>query len=104
MSQPSPREYSDAPGWESPDIVSRLRNLGWEIVEVCTESRPYHAVADSRLFPGFRVHIHHPMDHVSGRRYHSFVPLRNGRGVNFLTPEKMHRDVERRSVGAQTQR
>lgn len=97
MSQPSQREYSETPAWSDSTVLARLRNLSWIIESISEDRRPHFAVARSQLFHEFEVYIFHSWDSVSGQRYHSFVPVRRGRGVNFLTPEKMHRDVVRRT-------
>ena len=94
------REYSPVPAWLDPVMLGRLRSLGWVVCEI-VDRVPAYAVATCAQFPEFSVEIHHSRDSVTGLRYHSFVPLRCGRGVNFLTPEKMHRDVLRRTGARQ---
>lgn len=81
-------------------MLGRLRSLGWIVYKI-VDRVPAHAVATNAQFPEFSVEIYHSRDSVTGLGYHSFVPLRCGRGVNFLTPEKMHRDVLRRTGARQ---
>lgn len=104
---PSTREYSDTPPWKDPKTVGELAALGWKIESIYLMRVPHMAVARNDQFPDFRMWMYHPVGrefrcgrHVEKQRYFSFVPVRvsTRRGVNFLSVEKAHRDVVRRTL------
>lgn len=107
MPTPAQREYSDIPPWRDPGTVGMLAVLGWRVERVYIERAPHMAIAKNPQFPDFEMWMYHPVGrefrcgrHIEKQRYFSFVPrrIRTGRGVNFLSVEKAHRDVLRRTI------